>query len=85
MRKLVSFTVSVLCPTKNMIYAVYINSEDNKKFTSISEFNWNAQEQAIYETEHNILRLCENPYDRNSLYGIVSSPEMAFSLAKIEF
>ena len=75
---------STFCPTKDVIYANYMDNLDETDFTTISTFGWDGQALVRYDTGHNILRICASQKQKNVLYGIVSSEDMEFNLAKID-
>ena len=73
---------STFCFANNLIYAIYLDGLDANEFKTIASFDWNGREKIKYCTDQNILHLC--PGERiNEFYAITSSPEMEFSLSKI--
>lgn len=74
---------STFCLSRDGIFTNYLDNMDARIFTAISVFSWEGKEKARYETGNNILRMAIDPLDENALYGIVSSKEQEFSLARI--
>ena len=82
-RKGTKWGFSTLCPTKDCIYANYLDNDDANDFSAISVFGWDGREQARYETGHNILRIASDADDNRALYVVAVSGSQEYLLGRI--
>lgn len=75
---------SSLCADNKCLYAVLIGGKDANRFDRIAVFDWEGQEQTLYQADCLVFALAACPSDDNRLYAMAFSREAGFYLVSFD-
>lgn len=78
------FGFADLCATNDKLYAVLIGDKNPNRTNNISVFNWDGEEEATYQTNCLVVKLCCSEAEPGIVYGIAFSEAKEFYLASFD-